>query len=77
MRKRMKKSLFAAICDLRSAIYDLFLFGFSELGAGCSKDGLGQDVPATMKRLKKRLLLLTSDFCLLSSVLRLLTSGQY
>jgi hypothetical protein len=31
-----------------------------------------------MKRLKKRLLrLLTSDFCLLTSVLRLLTSGQY
>jgi hypothetical protein len=24
--------------------------GFSELGAGCSKDGLGQDVPATMKK---------------------------
>jgi hypothetical protein len=23
--------------------------GFSELGAGCSKDGLGQDVPATVK----------------------------
>ena len=53
----------AFCCDLRSAIYYLFFFGFSELGAGCSKDGLGQDVPATMKRLKKRLLrLLTSDF---------------
>ena len=24
--------------------------GFSELGAGCSKDGLGQDVPATVKK---------------------------
>jgi hypothetical protein len=23
------------------------IFGGSELGAGCSKDGLGQDVPAT------------------------------
>jgi hypothetical protein len=23
---------------------------FAELGAGCSKDGLGQDVPATVKR---------------------------
>jgi hypothetical protein len=53
----------AFCCDLRSMIYYLFFFGFSELGAGRSKDGLGQDVPATMKRLKKRLLrLLTSDF---------------
>jgi hypothetical protein len=26
------------------------VFGCAELGAGCSKDGLGQDVPATMKR---------------------------
>jgi hypothetical protein len=40
----------AFCCDLRSMIYYLFFFGFSELGAGRSKDGLGQDVPATMKR---------------------------
>jgi len=26
----------------------------SELGAGCSKDGLGQDVPATWKRCPAR-----------------------
>jgi hypothetical protein len=26
------------------------LLRYSELGAGCSKDGLGQDVPATRKR---------------------------
>jgi hypothetical protein len=57
---------------------------FAELGAGCSKDGLGQDVPATRKRCpagcvaqragRRRSPLIKRLICLPSSVFRLLSS---
>jgi hypothetical protein len=43
---------------------------FAELGAGCSKDGLGQDVPATSEEAAFS----SSVFCPPTSVLRLPSS---
>jgi hypothetical protein len=65
--------------DLRSIICYFFLYDFADLGAGCSKDGLGQDVPAARKRCpagcvaqregRRRSPLIKRLICLPSSVL--------